>query len=106
MKIRDLLERCIWTVVAASLTNLGALAVLDLALLEALLLAGVNGFVTYLLVIARWRLSVLPDPGQGLPGLPAGDRGNSTVDLVIKVLLIVLLAVVVLAITGVIEPRG
>lgn len=70
MRLRDVLERLVWTVVAAVLTNLASVSLLDLVAWKAAVMAGLNGLVTYVLVVARYRLSVLPDPGAGLPGLP------------------------------------
>lgn len=70
MKFRDLAERLLWTVVAAALTNLVGTGLVGLDLWQAAALSGINGGFTFLLVVARWRLSVLPDPGAGLPGLP------------------------------------
>lgn len=70
--IRDLLERLVWTFVAAFLGALTGAAVLslDVTALQAAAMAGLGAVANAVLVIARWRLSVLPDPGEGLPGLP------------------------------------
>lgn len=76
MKIRDLAERFVWTVIAAALSNLVGVGLLDLSAWQAAALAGLNGGATFVLVVARWRLSVLPDPGAGLPGLPVDDTVN------------------------------
>ena len=72
--IRDLAERLFWTFVAAFLGTLTGSAVLDLGLdaLQVAALAGLGAVANAVLVIARWRLSVLPNPGEGLPGLPTG----------------------------------
>ncbi len=86
IRARDLIERIVWTFVAAFLGSLvGAPLVLqvlegladvsiDISALQAMLVsatfAGVTAAANVVLVIARWRLSVLPDPGAGLPGLP------------------------------------
>ena len=74
MKIRDLLERVLWTFVASFLGALAAspLLNLDVSALESAALAGLSAVVNVVLVVARARLSVLPDPGAGLPGLPTG----------------------------------
>lgn len=93
MNLRDLAERLFWTVVAAALTNLGSVGLLDVAAWKAAALAAINGAVTFLLVVARQRLAVLPDPGAGLPGLPADDAGNGTVDLLIRVTVFLILVV-------------
>lgn len=70
--IRDLLERILWTFVAAFLGALTGAAVLslDVTALQAAAMAGLGAVANAVLVFARWRLSVLPDPGEGLPGLP------------------------------------
>ncbi len=73
--IRDLLERLFWTFVSAFLGALTGSAVLDLGLdaVQVAALAGLGAVANAVLLIARWRLSVLPNPGEGLPGLPTGD---------------------------------
>lgn len=71
--VRDTLERLFWTVVAAALTNLGSVGLLGIEAWKAAALAGINGAVTFVLVIARQRLAVLPNPGEGLPGLPTDE---------------------------------
>lgn len=70
--IRDLLERILWTFVAAFVGALTGAAVLslDVTALQAAAMAGLGAVANAVLVFARWRLSVLPDPGEGLPGLP------------------------------------
>lgn len=86
MKLRDALERLLWTFVAAFLgALLGSpilLAVIeeaadvsvDLSLLATALvsaaLAGLIAVANAILIFARYRLSVLPNPGEGAPGLP------------------------------------
>lgn len=80
--VRDLLERLVWTFVAAFLGSLlgapvliAALeaasgATIDVSALQAAvvaaLVAGLVATANFVLVIARWRLSVLPNPGEGL----------------------------------------
>lgn len=73
--IRDLLERLFWTFVSAFLGALTGSAVLDLGLdaVQVAALAGLGAVANAVLLIARWRLSVLPNPGEGPPGLPTGD---------------------------------
>ena len=70
MNYRDLAERLVWSVVVAALTNLGSVDLLEIAAWKAAALAGINAAVTFIVIVARTRLSVLPDPGAGLPGLP------------------------------------
>jgi hypothetical protein len=73
IRARDLAERVAWSVVQAAIANLGAAAVFNIDAWKAAALAGITGGVAVVSVIARWRLSVLPDPGAGLPGLPVED---------------------------------
>ena len=73
MDLRDTLERLVWTVIAAVLTNLSSVALLDIAAWKGAALAGLNGGMTFVLLVARSRLAVLPEPGEGLPGLPTDE---------------------------------
>ena len=73
MNLRDSAERIFWSVLVAALTNFGSVDFLDIAAWKAAALAGINAAVTFLLLVARTRLSVLPDPGEGLPGLPVDE---------------------------------
>ena len=91
IRARDLAERIWWTFVSAFLGSLiaapfllgviGAAANtnLDISAIGAATIsaafAGFTAAANVLLVIARWRLSILPDPGAGLPGLPTGNDG-------------------------------
>ena len=84
IRLLDALERLAWTFVAGFLSSLLAVPVLveilentsnvdiDLSALWVLLLgalvSGLTAVANALLILARWRLSVLPDPGRGLPG--------------------------------------
>lgn len=86
MRLRDTLERLFWTFVAGFLGSLvGAPALvnvieatadvdLDLGVWQTALVsatfAGLTAVTNFLLLFARYRLSVLPNPGDGLPGLP------------------------------------
>lgn len=96
IRARDLAERVFWTFVSGFLGSLlGAPIVIDvlegladvsidISALQAMLVsatfAGLSAAANVVLVIARWRLSVLPDPGAGLPGLPTGnDAGRVTI---------------------------
>lgn len=74
---RDLLERAIWTGVAAGLSaptvieittsiTTGNVTTLQLAALS-VLSAVVTALVNALTVIARYKLEILPDPGAGIP---------------------------------------
>lgn len=93
IRARDLLERVFWSFVSGFLGSLlGAPAViaviegvadteLDIPALGLVVIsavfAGLTAAANVVSVIARWRLSVLPNPGDGLPGLPTGDGGNT-----------------------------
>ena len=93
IRARDLAERLVWTFIAAFLSSLlGAPVVLDViesvanvtidisagqAALISATFAGLTAVGNFLLLIARWRLAVLPNPGEGLPGLPTDDEGQS-----------------------------
>ena len=70
MHLRDTIERLFWTVVAAFLGALGVGGFIDISTLEAALVAAAGAAVNFLLLVARARLAVLPEPGAGLPGLP------------------------------------
>lgn len=86
MKLRDAFERLLWTFVAGflgallgspilvAMIELAAgvdvdLSIISTALISALL-AGLVAVANAILIIARWRLAVLPNPGDGAPGLP------------------------------------
>jgi hypothetical protein len=80
VRVRDWLERLFWTALAAFLGALSAPPVgdvigLDISLsaLEAAFLAAVSAAVNFLSLVARARLAVLPEPGEGLPGLPVEE---------------------------------
>lgn len=73
MNIANTLERIVWTFVAAAGGALIAPAIFDFDVTawQAAAIAGVGAVVNFLTQLARWRLSVLPNPGDGLPGMPA-----------------------------------
>lgn len=91
IRARDLAERVFWSFVSGFLGSLlGVPLVLDVienvahtqidvstsgAMLISATFAGLTAAANVVLVIARWRLSVLPNPGDGLPGLPTTDAG-------------------------------
>lgn len=66
--IRDTFERLFWTFVAAFLGQLVGAAVLDLGVsaIQSAAVAGLGAVANAVLLIARWRLSVLPDPGRAV----------------------------------------
>ena len=67
-KISDTIERLFWTFVAAFLGQLVGAAVLDLGVsaIQSAAVAGLGAVANAVLLLARWRLSVLPDPGQAV----------------------------------------
>jgi hypothetical protein len=73
MSVPAFLERMVWTFIASAGGALLAPAVFgfDVEVWQAALIAGSAAVVNALTQFARYRLSVLPDPGAGLPGLPA-----------------------------------
>ena len=70
MNLRDTAERLFWTLVAAFLGALTVSDLLDISALQAAIAAAASAGANFLLLVARARLSVLPEPGEGLPGLP------------------------------------
>ena len=70
MKIRDAVERLFWTFIAGAAGALISAPLLDIDLWQAAAVSGLGDVIAGVLLIARWRLSVLPNPGEGLPGLP------------------------------------
>ena len=74
MNLRDTLERIVWTFVAGALGAIVGASLLDIDLWQAAAVAGLGDVASLVLIIARTRLSVLPNPGAGLPGLPTEDQ--------------------------------
>lgn len=74
MNLRDLAERTFWTAFVAGVGNTSLAALLDVDQLKAAAMTAGSAALTVVVVFARKRLSVLPDPGAGLPGLPTGNR--------------------------------
>lgn len=72
MNVLDLLERVLWTAISAAAAAAIAVPVLDADAAKAAIAVGITAAVNAVLVVARWRLSILPNPGDGLPGLPTG----------------------------------
>lgn len=71
MNLRDTAERLVWTVVAAAGGNLIGAALFDYDVWKGAAAAGIGAAVNFVTIVARARLTALPDPGAGLPGLPA-----------------------------------
>lgn len=61
---RTCIEWLLWTFVAAVTSNLAGAAVIGVDAWKAAALAGLAALVGGVLAIARWRLSVLPNPGN------------------------------------------
>lgn len=80
IRVRDLLERILWTAIAAALTAVVGAPILDVEAWRAAAFAAGTSVSTAVLVIARWRLSILPDPGAGLPGIRPDHTGPWTED--------------------------
>ena len=73
-------ERLVWTFVSAfGGTLVGAnLIGMDIDALQVAAIAGLSAVVNAVTQLARWRLSVLPSPGEGLikPGIDRGDHAD------------------------------
>lgn len=91
MNIKDTIERLFWTVVAAGGGSLIAGPLLGVSAWQAAGVAGLSAAVNFVTILARKRLSVLPDPGEGLPGLPTDDDGAT--DIVGAIVLIILVLI-------------
>lgn len=70
MDLRDTLERLFWTVVAAFVGAISVSGIVDISAIDAGIVAAAGAAANFVSLVARWRLSVLPEPGEGLPGLP------------------------------------
>lgn len=73
MNLRDSAERLAWTLLAAFLGGLSVGEALDISTMDAAVAATATAGVNFLLLVARARLAVLPEPGEGLPGLPVEE---------------------------------
>lgn len=79
-RFRDIAERTFWTAVAAAIGSIGGATILDVEAWKAAVIAAANAVITGVLVFARWRLAILPDPGDGLPGIHTDHSGPWTND--------------------------
>ena len=68
MNLPQTLERLLWTAVAAGCAGLIGVPLMGLDVWQAAGLSALAAVINYVSLIARYRLSVLPDPGDGLPG--------------------------------------
>lgn len=100
MNLRDTAERLVWTVIAAAGGGLIAGPVLGVTTWQAAGTAALTAAVNFVTIAARKRLTVLPDPGQGLPALPTNEGGQSVVWVVLGVLFLVSLLFVA---TGIVD---
>lgn len=66
VRTKDIIERIFWTFVVGALTNIAGVTILGVEVWKAAVLAGLSAVVTAVVAIARWRLSVLPDPGAAV----------------------------------------
>ena len=69
MNVPQTLERLVWTAVAAAGGGLIGGPLLGVEVWQAAGVAALASVVNYVTLVARKRLSILPDPGDGLPGL-------------------------------------
>lgn len=76
MKLRDFLERLFWTIVVAGLASAASAALFDIEAWKAAAMTGLAAGIQCVIVFGRYRLSVLPNPGEGLPGLPVTGGGD------------------------------
>ena len=70
MNWRDTAERFVWTCVSAFLGALTVSSAIGISALQAGAVAAASAGANFLTVIARTRLSVLSDPGEGFGGPP------------------------------------
>lgn len=69
MRAAQVAERIVWTGVSAGGGALLAGPILGVSAWQAAGVAALSAVVNGVTIFARYRLSVLPDPGEGLPGL-------------------------------------
>lgn len=63
--VRNIAERLLWTVVSAALAAVLAAPVVGVDAVQAAGMAALVALINGVLLVARWRLSVLPDPTTG-----------------------------------------
>lgn len=76
-KARDFAERWFWTVLVAVLGNITAAALFDIQAWKMAAATGLTAGLQPIILFARYRLSVLPNPGDGLPGFRTDDAAAS-----------------------------
>jgi hypothetical protein len=94
MSIKDTLERLVWTVVAAAGAGLLAGPLISVSIWQGAAFAALTAAINFVTIVARARLAVLPNPGDGLPGLPTDDGGQAWVPPLVWALLFFLLGVI------------
>lgn len=68
--VRDFLERTFWTALSAALSAVTAATLFQQDTLQAAGVAALTVVINAVTIFARNRAAALPDPGNGLPGLP------------------------------------
>lgn len=94
MNFRDTIERLFWTLIAAFLGALTVSDLLDITAVQAGITAAASAGANFILLVARARLAVLPDPGEGLPLLPADDEGSTDLWPLVSLLVLVLVGAI------------
>lgn len=69
MRWQQAAERLFWTAVSAGGASLATGPLFGVTVWQSAGVAAASAVVNGITLIARQRLSVLPDPGEGLPGL-------------------------------------
>lgn len=70
MTLRDTLERLFWTVLSAFGGALLLVDAVDLEAVQAAAIVGATAGINFVTILARAKIAALPNPGDGLPGLP------------------------------------
>ena len=73
-RIIELAEWVFWVVVVDALVALVEAGLTGRSALEAARSAAVSALVMAILTIGRWRLTVVPEPGAGIPAVKALQR--------------------------------
>lgn len=74
MTAPQVLERIVWTFIAAAGAGLLGGPLLGVSTWQAAGVAGLAAVINFVTLYARQRLSVLPDPGDGLPGFEVSPK--------------------------------
>jgi hypothetical protein len=70
VKLAPTLERLFWTAVSAGGASLATGPLFGVSVWQSAGLAAASAAVNFVTLVARKRLSILPDPGEGLPLIP------------------------------------